>query len=696
MRRGEGPTKVESPPVPTQQVGSNLKNKSRVTVKVPCVVGGFGPLFLFPPCVHKSGLLSVDRYTWLLSLQRRKHIISATHFPLSFERMASPGEAFAEKGFDFLVVGGGTAGLTVAARLADASPDIRVGVLEAGGLAIGDGLVEWPGIAGRALGSHLDWSFETAPQPGLGGRVVPWNRGRVLGGSSALNYMTWNRAAQQDYDDWKELGNEGWGWDDLLPFFKKSENFHTPTSKSQKAAQIALHDGFVGVGGPVQVSYPNEFTASHALWHQTLNSVGVETNDAHLAGSNVGCWTSTVSVDPRTATRSYAATAYYQPNAWRMNLVVLTEAEVLEILLSSEDGGGDSNWKATGVRFTHQGTEYSASASREVIVSAGSVQSPQILELSGIGGKEVLSAAGIPVKVDNPNVGENLQDHMTTTLLFEVDPSLPNPDDLKTDSLLVAAKEEYAKSLTGPLTVLPVSMAYIPASTFIPPSTLSTLIPSTLNTEQTTSAADRDALLCRRFSSSSSSKLGHMEFVFDLGNWSPIELPPNDSNPKKYASMLQILQYPFSKGSIHISPTRSLTINPQYYSGKNGHLDLEVALHAHRFAERIVAAQPLATLIKKQISPTPEESATDDNLRKWLRKVMVTDWHPVGTCAMGGRLGREGGVVDQRLKVYGVQGLRIVDASVMPLQISAHLQATVYAIAEKAAVMVLEDCGIEM
>jgi len=174
---------------------------------------------------------------------------------------------------------------------------------------------------------------------------------------------------------------------------------------------VVSHDGFVGLSGPVQIAYPNEFSASHKHWHSTLNAVGVETNDSHLAGSNVGVWTSLVSIDPRAATRSYAATAYYQPNASRPNLVVLAGAEVREILLSEADVAGE--WQAKGVRFSHGGTEFSAFASREVIVSAGSVQSPQILELSGIGGNAILSAAGIPVKIDNPNVGENLQDHLS-------------------------------------------------------------------------------------------------------------------------------------------------------------------------------------------------------------------------------------------------------------------------------------------
>ncbi|KAK3307250.1 putative choline dehydrogenase [Chaetomium strumarium] len=641
--------------------------------------------------------------------------------------MGSPGltaEEFAKMPFDFLIVGGGTAGLAVAARLSEL-PQLTVGVLEVGEQAFGDGSVDLPGVAGVALGTALDWQFHTVPQTGLDGRTVPWARGKVLGGSSALNYMTWNRAARQDYDDWRELGNPGWGWDDLLPFFKKSETFHEPSEATRKVTRVGVHNGCVGRDGPVQVSYPSEFTASHALWHRTLEAVGVKTNDSHLAGSNIGCWTSLVSVDPRNVVRSYAARAYYKPNAARPNLLVLARAEVREVLLAKRNDAAGSSWKAEGVRFIHDGAQFMALASREVIISAGSVQSPQILELSGIGSSAVLSAAGIPVKVDNPNVGENLQDHLTTTIVFEVDSSLRNPDDLKVHAAFAAAREEYARTRTGALTILPVSIAYVAAAHFVPAKALDTIVSSFPAIATSTSAdkadvpnTERDVLLRRRFTSRSH-ELGHVEFIFDLGNWG-IGCPSELLSPaKKYASMLQILQYPFSRGSVHIRPPppplsdsgaaagagdraggdylRSrLSIDPQYFAGPHGALDLELALHAHRFAAKICATPPLASILRAQVWPPPEDSPPSDAeaLRSWLRRVATTDWHPVGTCAMGGRGGARTGVVDARLRVYGVEGLRVADASVMPLQIGAHLQATVYAIAEKAAAMILEDHGL--
>ncbi|KAM7210790.1 putative choline dehydrogenase [Rhypophila decipiens] len=285
---------------------------------------------------------------------------------------------------------------------------------------------------------------------------------------------------------------------------------------------------------------------------------------------------------------------------------------------------------------------------------------------------------------------------MTTSVLFEVDPSLPNPDDLKDEAALAKATEQYTTSQTGPLTILPVSMSYIPISKFILAETLSTLI------QQESSANAIETLHQKRFTTpTGQSSLGQIEFIFELGNWSPDPAFSSPASGTKYGSLLQILQYPFSRGSILITPERKLSINPGYYSGPLGSLDVEITLHAYRLAEKICATPPLANIIKKQVSPSIEDSKDDDKLREWIKNVMVTDWHPVGTCAMvGSRDGTKeenkvgGGVVDERLRVHGVKNLRVVDANIMPIQISAHLQATVYAIAEKAADLILEDHGV--
>lgn len=193
------------------------------------------------------------------------------------------------------------------------------------------------------------------------------------------------------------------------PYYRKSENFCEPDGEYSAKFHLIFDRQALGTNGPIPISYSKEYSPSHHLWHDTLENLNIQTNEAHLSGSNIGAWTSITSVDPKTMTRSYAAPAYYSPNAERPNLALLTHATVSELVLD-EDG---PQWTAKGVRFMHSGKEYTATASQEVIVCTGSVASPQLLELSGIGNPDVLAQAGIQVKVANPNVGENLQDHIS-------------------------------------------------------------------------------------------------------------------------------------------------------------------------------------------------------------------------------------------------------------------------------------------
>lgn len=282
--------------------------------------------------------------------------------------------------------------------------------------------------------------------------------------------------------------------------------------------------------------------------------------------------------------------------------------------------------------------------------------------------------------------------------IFEVDPSLANPDDLKLDKAALAAAEElYRSSKSGPLTILPNSVCYLPFSHIIPQSHLQPLVARAESLTQY--AAPEKSILNHRFDPSA--KLGQIEYLFHLGNWNPAFPPPaSDGGKKKYATCLQMLQYPYSRGSIHIPPKHpdgsppgpldKPVIDPRYYEGPHGALDLDAMTHCAVFADKVSKTAPLAEIVRRRVFP-PEEVTDFEELREWVVNTTITDWHPVGTCRMGGDLGAGAGVVGDRLRVYGVQGLRVIDASVMPLQISGHLQATVYAIAEKGAEMVLED-----
>jgi len=285
-------------------------------------------------------------------------------------------------------------------------------------------------------------------------------------------------------------------------------------------------------------------------------------------------------------------------------------------------------------------------------------------------------------------------------MIFEIDPTIVTPADLRTDPLLAqAADKEYILTQSGPRTAIPSSVAYLPFSHFIPPSTLTSLSTRIL-THSTSTSLPTSHILTSRLTSPKN--LGQIEFNFDITNYSPYftSLPG-----KKYATMLMMLQYPFSKGSIHIPALQAgqtkvtsddnPIIDPKYYQGPGGAVDFETMVTSQKFAHKICRTAPLADIIISRVYPPtqPDEKADDDvDFSDWVRDTTITDWHPVGTCAMGGEEAkREGFVVDERLRVYGVKGLRVCDASVMPLQISAHSQATVYAIGEKGASLILED-----
>lgn len=305
-------------------------------------------------------------------------------------------------------------------------------------------------------------------------------------------------------------------------------------------------------------------------------------------------------------------------------------------------------------------------------------------------------------------------------MIYEIDPEIMTSEAVRVDPVLAeAADATYATSRSGIRTAIPSSVVYLPFSHFVPPSDISALASSLLN-EYKVSTSPRDRILVQRFLSEK--PLGQIEFNFDVSNYSPhfTSLPD-----KRYATMMTMLQYPFSKGSTHISAMTDgqvttsndkPVIDPQYYAGPGGQLDFLMMVASQKFADKVCTAKPLSDIILSRVFPSHDSAPNihhqesegkeeEEDFAAWVRDYTITDWHPVGTCAMGRDTNthsahtptdahiKNGFVVNGRLQVYGVRGLRVVDASVMPLQISAHLQSTVYAIGEKGATMILEDWG---
>jgi choline dehydrogenase-like flavoprotein len=278
-----------------------------------------------------------------------------------------------------------------------------------------------------------------------------------------------------------------------------------------------------------------------------------------------------------------------------------------------------------------------------------------------------------------------------TATIYEIDDSIASPEMLQYDSALAEeAMKEYTTTQSGVLTAIPSSIAYLPTSKFMAPAAIASLASSAAQ------ITAKNSPLARQFTSPT--PLGQMEYNFDVSNYSSYYA----SVPgKRYATMLQMLQYPFSRGSIHIPPRSGdkptnvedkPVIDPKYYGGKGGNIDFEIMVAAQKFGVKICETKPLSEIIIRRVFPPVSEAGREDeDLAEFVRNYTITDWHPVGTCSMGGRAGEEAGVVDERLRVYGVKGLRVVDASIMPLHVSAHIQATVYAIGEKGASLILED-----
>ncbi|KAG8735780.1 hypothetical protein FRC12_017925 [Ceratobasidium sp. 428] len=315
---------------------------------------------------------------------------------------------FTSRTYDYIVIGGGVVGLVIATRLSE-DPNVQVAVLEAGGYVQDDDRVTIPAYFGRTLGDpEFDWMLKTVPQTFVDGRRIPLPRGKTLGGTSVINSMTWFRGVREDYDILQELGNPGWGWDDWVPYFRRSETLHPPRNDTWALENAATFEPDIsGTNGPLQRSFVPWLGDTHIPFIKSLEKLGLRANPRANAGHNIGTFTVTATVDPKNSQRSCATTAYFEPNADRHNLHVLLGAHADRVILRRP--AATTLYEASGVEFVHSSTRHRVFATREVVVSAGAYLSPAILERSGIGCPKRLRASNIAPLVDLPGVGENLQ-----------------------------------------------------------------------------------------------------------------------------------------------------------------------------------------------------------------------------------------------------------------------------------------------
>ena len=529
--------------------------------------------------------------------------------------------------FDFIVVGAGSAGCVVASRLSEDGRS-TVALLEAGPrdrsfwvhLPIGYGKTMWSPV--------LNWRFYTEPDPNMDNRRIYWPRGRVLGGSSSINGLIVIRGQPQDYDAWRDLGNMGWGWTDVLPYLIKLE-------RNPDFADSPLH----GADGPLWVS---SIPQRHELIEAVIaaaEKLGVpRTKDFNgLSQEGVGYFQLTV----RNGLRVSAAKAYLTPARRRSNLAIKTDAHATRVLL--EDG------RANGVVFRQGGTERTIRARAGVILSAGAIQSPQLLMLSGIGPSEHLASHGLPVLVNRPAVGTNLQDHLQVRSIYRCTKPITTNDQLRGLAGWTRIGLEWLTKRSGPLAI------------GINQGGLFTRV---LPESQTPDIQFHIATL-------SADMAGGKVHDFSGFTLSVCQLRPE------------------SRGSITLAsanPFQPPAIRSNYLATDTDRRCVTAGL---AFARRLAGTPPLSCYVAEEVLPGPE-AGSDEDLLAFARKAGATIFHPSGTCRMGSD---EDAVVDPRLRVRGVDRLWIVDCSIMPRLISGNTNVPAMMIGEKASCLIKADAG---
>jgi choline dehydrogenase-like flavoprotein len=530
--------------------------------------------------------------------------------------------------YDYIIVGAGTAGCLLANRLS-ADRNARVLLLEAGG----KDNYHWIHIPVGYLylmgNPRADWGFKTAGEPGLNGRSLNYPRGRVLGGCSSINGMIYMRGQARDYDLWRQMGCPGWAWEDVLPYFKKHED--------QRALDPSDFDGLHEQGGEWRIEMARIQWEILDAFRDAAEQAGIPKVNDFNRGNNEGC--GYFHVNQKSGIRWNTTKAFLRPVRDRANLVVETHAMVEGLALDGR--------RVTGLTFRQGSAKRSVFARREVVLAAGAIGSPQILQLSGIGPGAVLQKFGIDVRHDLPGVGENLQDHLQVRCAYKV--SGVKTMNERYQSLVQRAgfALDYALRRRGPMTMAPSQLG---AFTKSDPSR------ETPNIQY------------------------HVQ---------PLTLPkfgePLDPFPAFTASVCNVR--PTSRGHVRIAspdPSAHPEIRPNYLSTEE---DRRVAADAIRVTRRIVSMPALQKYRPEEFRPGSDIDG-DEALAKAAGDIATTIFHPVSTCKMGGD---DMAVVDHRLKVRGLEGLRIADASIMPTITSGNTNAPTLMIAEKGAAMILAD-----
>jgi choline dehydrogenase len=526
--------------------------------------------------------------------------------------------------FDYVIVGAGSAGCVLANRL---SADGRNSVLllEAGPKDSNIWIHVPLGYGRLFKEKTVNWMYQTEPEPGLGGRTVFQPRGKVLGGSSSINGLLYVRGQHEDYDRWRQHGNGGWGYDDVLPYFKKAED-------QQRGA-----DDFHGAGGPLPVSDWRHADPLSEAFVQAAAQTGIPVNPDFNGASQEGA--GFFQTTTRRGRRASTAVAYLRPAKNRTNLHVETSALAQRIVFDGR--------RADAVEYRKAGTLRTARARKEILVSSGAYNSPQLLQLSGVGPAELLRTHGINVVLDAPGVGHDLQDHLQVRVVMRCSKSITLNDIVNSPVRRILAGARYAAFRKGPLTIAAgTSGAFFKTSPRL---------------------ATPDIQI--HFLPFSTDKMGEKLHSFSGFSASVCQLRPE------------------SRGSLRIKsadPAVPPEIRINYLATE---VDRTANVEGLKILRKILQAPALSPYVTEEVDPGPKVS-TDEELLSYCRQRGSTIYHPTSTCRMGSD---PLAVVDQRLRVRGIEGLRVIDGSIMPDLVSGNTNAAIIMIAEKASDMILEE-----
>ncbi|KAI0180344.1 putative GMC oxidoreductase [Hypoxylon sp. FL1284] len=556
--------------------------------------------------------------------------------------------------FDYVIAGAGTCGLVLANRLSE-DPNIKVAVVEPGPDVRNNPNVTNVTAFTLAFGTEIDWQYSTTPQPAGGNKSIPFHAGKAIGGTSTINGMTYIRGDKAEFDAWEYLGNDGWNWNELYPYFKQVEHFSPPTA-AQSAAGTSFNPEYHGEDGAVTTAFPFQLLngSFHELVQQAWDNMGYplnsDVNGGHTRGFDV--WPLTLDRDANV--RVDAARAYYYPIEQRQNLKII-KGTVAKIMWADSMASGGA-LRASGVEYrTPDGQTLTIAAASEVLLSAGSVRSPLILERSGIGNPTILKQHGIETLIELQGVGEHLQDQPNTVIGYS---SMVNRTGMAPYATFATAQDIFGARTADMAAATDAKLS---------------------KWARDVSAANHGAIDADQLEKIL--RLQH-DLIFRK-NVTIAETLTTVSGSTLVSAFWLLL--PFSRGSVHLKSAEAIddpAIDPEYLTVD---FDLAVQTGLGRLSQDFWYTPPVSDLVVGNVMPGESvlpRNATDAQWAAFISSTLAPNHHPIGSASM---MSRElGGVVDPKLKVYGTSNVRVVDASVLPMQVSGHLTATLYAVAERA------------